>query len=697
MIISAKKILPFLFIFGFLYPKTSFASELDSLYQALAIASPDTSKVNTILDLCWLLHRNDVKEVENLANQSLELSNQLNFKRGIGDSYNYLSWVQISEGKFDKALELSLKAVAIAEETGNKKLYTSSYNDIARIYVETGRDDEALIIWQDLIKIDKENNQIEGVSINYLNMALLLKDNGNNEEARKYFLQALEAAQNSNQDMIKSAVHLEIAEMYYDENNIHDAEQNYTQALEIAIQGEDKWVEAFSTLGLSTINIEKGNKELALAQAKKATQLTDIIGDNTAVIAAKSKLAEILRQTGEYEASIQISFFIIQLAEKHNLLSQRLQGYLDLSKTYREIKNFEKAFFFSEKYHSLQDSTFSQEKARNILDLEKKYHSDLKEKENTVLKLQQEEQRLQIKQKNTLNKSLLFILLLLGIVGLLAYRRYKDRNSAHKLLELKVKERTEELRLMNNNLEKSNKELERFAYIASHDLREPLRNISGFAGLLKKELKPQTGSNTDEYLSFITDNTSQLSTLIQDILTYSKLKQENEDQTMVIVDPNDIIKKIKSSLAHTIKENKVKIFVKGNLPLLKSSGKQIYFLFKNLIENGIKYNNNIFPRVDIICNDLGDQYEFLVKDNGIGIDPEYSDKVFEMFTRLHNRKKFKGTGLGLSLCKRIVENHGGTIRVNSEKNKGSSFVFTLPKYQLEEINDSSKNQLVTTA
>ena len=688
MNILAKKILLTLFVIGLFCPKVSAASELDSLYQVLSVAQEDTAKVSTLLLVCWQLHRTNITETKEFANKSLELSEKLNYQRGIGESYSYLSWVYFSNGDNETALKYSYKTVIIGEKTNDPSLLNIAYNDIAMIYSETGRSEEALAIWQKSIALNLKANRVENIPITYVNMAGLLEENNNIKDARKYYMLALEASKEATNSMVISSVHLAVAEMYEKEGNIDAAEENYSKALSIAQEDGDLETSAFSLLGMSSINAKKGKKEKSQQLAQTALSLAEAIGDVYSTIIAYSKLAKIQRISKDYKNSLNSSIKVIKIAEKHNITLERIEAYKDISKTYSEIENYEQAFRFSEKYHALQDSTLSEEKATNILALEKKYQSDLKEKENTVLKLQQEEQNLQIKQKNTLNKSLFSILFLLGIVGFLAYRRYKDKHSAHELLGEKVNERTEELRLMNKNLEKSNKELERFAYIASHDLREPLRNISGFAGLLKKELNPQEGSNINEYLSFITENTSQLNTLIQDILTYSKVSQEGEE--LISVNPNLIISDINKSLAHSIKQKKVKIFVKSNLPILRSSGQQVYFLFKNLIENGIKYNNSTFPRIDIVCNDIGDKYEFLVKDNGIGIDPEYSAKVFEMFTRLHDRRKFKGTGLGLSFCRKIVENHGGTINVNSEKDKGSSFTFTWSKDFTEKISDNPK-------
>jgi len=678
MYIEVKKILlVFLLSLGLFYPKATASSKLDSLYQVLQVSQEDTSKVRTLLDICWLLHRTDIHKTEELANKSLALSQKLDYQKGIGESYSYKSWVHFSNGENEIALDYSNKAAIIGEKINDPGLSGIAYNDIAMIYSETGRPDEALAIWQKSIDLNSSRGKTSNILVTYLNMAGLLDENGNTEEARKYYFKALEASKKVNNSMIISAAHLGIADMYDKGEEYEEAEKNYAKALKIAEKDNDLEISAFALLGLSRINAQRGNKEMALQQADNAVALAESVGDAYSKIAAYAELAEIQRITKEYDKSLNNSFKVIQMSKEYNMLPEHIEAYKEISQTFSEIHDYEQAYKFSKKYHALQDSTFSEQKAKNILDLEKKYQSDLKDKENAVLKLKQEEQRLQLKQNDTLNKSLFFILLLSGIVSFLTYRRYKDKISAHKLLEGKVNERTEELRLMNKNLEKSNKELERFAYIASHDLREPLRNISGFAGLLKKELKPQAGSNIDEYLSFITDNTSQLSTLIQDILTYSKVHEENEP--LIEVNPNKIINDINKSLAHSIKQKKVKIFVKGDLPILKSNGQQVYFLFKNLIENGIKYNKSDFPRIDIICNDKGDKYEFLVKDNGIGIDSEYSAKIFEMFTRLHDRQQFKGTGLGLSLCRKIVENHGGTIKVNSEKSKGSSFIFTWSK------------------
>lgn len=681
MNIFLKRFLLLFLVIGAVGISDATANATDSLFQVIKTSPQDTNRVNDLVELCWLLHRTDIDEMLDLANESLNLSKELDFKTGVGNSYKYISWAYISKSEFDKALKFAYKAAEVAEEIGNDKLYNSAYNDIARIYSEMGKSDEALKIWQNLIDIDeKKSNPNPGdQSVNYLNVAILLVNNHNNKEARKYFMRALEIAKDADQSMIKSAVHMEIAEMYIDEGNMDEAENNFSTALKISEPGGDLWVSAFSTLGLSKINLIKGNKEFALMQARDALQLAEQIGDVRALVSIKNELAKVLRKMGRYNEALQLGFEVINTPEGEVSDFDKIDLYSEMSQSYKEIGNYKQAYVYSKKHHALQDSISAIEKAQNVLEIEKKYQSELKETENKALKTQQVEQEILLTQKNYLNNALFFILFLLGAVSFMIYKNNRAKICAQVILEEKVKERTEELRLSNKKLQKSNVELERFAHIASHDLREPLRNISGFAGLLRKELNPESGSNTEEYLDFITNNTLQLNILIQDILVYSKLNQEKIQERTTSFNPNLIIDNISKKLSESIRKKKVKIFVKGQLPMLNSTGQQVYFLFKNLIENGIKYNKSDFPRIDILCLDKGENYEFLIRDNGIGISPEFTVKIFEMFTRLHNREKFEGTGLGLSFCQKIVENHGGKIWVESIEGKGSSFIFTWPK------------------
>jgi len=237
----------------------------------------------------------------------------------------------------------------------------------------------------------------------------------------------------------------------------------------------------------------------------------------------------------------------------------------------------------------------------------------------------------------------------------------------------------------NNNLLKkqskqlldSNQELERFAHIASHDLKSPLRNIINFSNLLSNELKGMKNDNANQYLNFINKGSIKMNILIEDILEYSNLSRNSMDKEAV--DLNKVIQSITDSISTYIERKNVQIKVQEGLPFIKDHRTKIYLLFKNLIENGIKYNQSTTPTLEIGFKEHPTYYLFSVKDNGIGIASKYQHKIFDIFARLHGDDKYEGTGLGLALCKKIVLSMDGEISVISEENQGATFLIKIDK------------------
>ena len=238
--------------------------------------------------------------------------------------------------------------------------------------------------------------------------------------------------------------------------------------------------------------------------------------------------------------------------------------------------------------------------------------------------------------------------------------------------EIKAKEN---LRLLNEELITSNKELEQFAYVASHDLQEPLRMVSSFMQLLEKKYKPQLDDTARQYIHFAVDGSERMKKLILDLLSFSKIGMEKHFKETVDVDK--IIKEVKLNLMVPITDSHAKITV-DTMPVIQGNNTQIKQLFQNLISNGIKYCSESTPEIEIGCSVENGKHNFYIKDNGIGIDNKYFEKIFIIFQRLHNKTAYSGTGVGLSICKKIVEKHGGTITVQSEPGKGSTFYFTIP-------------------
>lgn len=224
-------------------------------------------------------------------------------------------------------------------------------------------------------------------------------------------------------------------------------------------------------------------------------------------------------------------------------------------------------------------------------------------------------------------------------------------------------------------LTRSNQELEQFAYVASHDLQEPLRMITGYTQLLAKRYHGRLDQDADEYIAYAVDGAKRMQTLINDLLAYSRVGTRGKEFTRTECEA--ILKTILTNLQVAVQESGA-VITYDALPVVVCDGGQIGQLLQNLIGNAIKYRNSRAPEIHVGCKPEDGRWLFWVKDNGIGIDPEYAERIFAIFQRLHTREEYPGTGIGLAVCKKIVERHGGSIWVDSALGKGATFHFTLP-------------------
>jgi signal transduction histidine kinase len=233
----------------------------------------------------------------------------------------------------------------------------------------------------------------------------------------------------------------------------------------------------------------------------------------------------------------------------------------------------------------------------------------------------------------------------------------------------------ERLRATGIDLNRSNQELEQFAYIASHDLQEPLRKVSSFAQLLAKQYQGKLDADADEFIGFMVDGARRMQALIQNLLAFSRLGRKGKAFTPV--DAAAPLKQALANLQSAIEECGAGIS-SGQLPTVLGDEVQLVQLFQNLIGNAIKFRGTEKPVIQVRAESAGPEWTFSVSDNGIGIDPQFAERIFVIFQRLHSREEYPGTGIGLAFCKKIVERHGGRIWLASHPAPGTTFCFTLP-------------------
>ena len=239
------------------------------------------------------------------------------------------------------------------------------------------------------------------------------------------------------------------------------------------------------------------------------------------------------------------------------------------------------------------------------------------------------------------------------------------------------KQYLEQIERNTTELQSSYKDLEMFAYISSHDMQEPLRMISNYMQLLKRKYKEQLDQDAMDYIEFAVKGASNLQALIKDLLSYSTINKK--EITKSPIDMDTLLDDILSSLQILTQERNAKVYI--NEPILPIMGDKnaLTQLVQNLIQNGIKYNTSEAPVIRVFCTEDAKNVTYCIQDNGIGIDKQYSQQIFEPFQRLHNKHNFQGTGLGLSICRKIIDRLGGKIWVESEIGIGSSFFFSIPK------------------
>jgi signal transduction histidine kinase len=259
--------------------------------------------------------------------------------------------------------------------------------------------------------------------------------------------------------------------------------------------------------------------------------------------------------------------------------------------------------------------------------------------------------------------------------------RTAELTSANELLQVEITERKrseEELARRTRELARSNAELEQFAYVASHDLQEPLRMVTSYVQLLARRYAGRLDADADQFIAYAAEGAIRMQTLICDLLALSLVEAGRDE--MAEVDSGAALKQAMERLNHEIGEQEA-VITHDPLPTVVADDTQLGRLFEHLLGNAIKFRGEEPPRVSVKAERSGSNWLFSVSDNGIGIEPEYFDRIFRLFQRLNNREQYPGTGIGLAECRKIVERHGGGIWVESEPGSGATFFFTLPAMQ----------------
>ena len=607
-------------------------------------------------------------------------------------------------GDYGEALELLQMIENVSSTDADLERYKrEAQNQIGYTYQLLGDYDMAYKYQLKVLQSHEANNDSLGVGMTYYQIGSIFYYQKNFEQALSYYQQSLEITKQfeskKNENVFNA---LSAIGSSYENLGAHDKAITFNlQALKLAKETGYTAGIPYATLNCGSSYLEKKDFVKALSFLLEAERLMRAERDRWGEIGAYRSLAQLYIETGLPNKSLKYLTLALPIAKELDSKVRILEIYNYYAQAYKTLGDFESAHKYLNKYIELKQKVLNETTLKEMGNQKTRYEMQKKESEIVLLKQQNDilerDQEIGKLYHGMWIGAALFLLLLLS----LSFSRYKVQKRSNDLLSEKNKEinlqkeqleeankvqaNTNELlgdkniqiELQNKQLESSNEDLKQFAYVASHDLKEPLRMISSYTSILKRRYDPLFDDDAHEFMGYIVDAVGRMENLLSDLLVYSRVSTQQKAFKEVAL--KDIVDIVMGTLKYSIEQKGAEVFVNAeSMPKIKASHTQMIQLFQNLISNAIKFTKESDPQVHINCTKEKDYYLFSVKDNGIGIKEADKNKIFEMFKRLHTREEFEGTGIGLATCKKIVNRHGGDIWVDSKQGEGSTFFFKIP-------------------
>ena len=647
-----------------------YVQKRDSLLNLISRAQEDTTVVQLYGELSTAFRFIQPNDALTYARKALAISDRINYERGIalayGDLFNGHFYAGSNSDSLKKYAQLLKDQFSLL---GDSIAMIESYWDFAMYYGNIGQPAKEIESYQkalELIRKYQLSEQHEAALLT--NIGGVFFSQYRPDKALSYFGQSLALEQS---EIGRANALANTGNVYhYLLNKIDSAQIYYDEALEIFTKEEE-----FG--GKAIMLSQKGSYLDTLGQLDSAY----LLHTQALALAQKHEIGYALPDTYQgfashylkkknFKKAIEYGEKAREEVEKQGNIYQTEAVFLTLNRCYVEVGDYKRAWEVGQDFKTLLDSINGIQMRNQVEELNTTFNVQQKESENEIL-------RQTVKNRTITAIALILGLILIGSWAISVYRAGQQKQKYNALLELKVKERTEELSTVNNRLEKINKELRTFNYIASHDLKEPIRNIGNYIQLIERKLPTDLRQETNPYFNVINSSSSRLHTLLEDISKYSSLANSQDIQKEQI-NLNELLKTYQLESKETI--NKLNgVIVNNGLPTIESSPSLIFTIFKNLIENGLKFNESEAPTIELSTQSTEDYHKISFVDNGIGIDQNHLDQIFDMFKRLQNREDYEGTGLGLAIVQLLTDKIGGKIEVKSELQKGSQFILSIPR------------------
>lgn len=586
---------------------------------------------------------------------------------------------------FQKALKKFHHLLELPEDKTEKKIKGNANTQISTIYQKLGNYEKAFEHQMQGLLIFEVEKDSTGIANSYYNIGTIFFYQLQYEKALESYKKAKEICDALGKEHIIYSCLAALGSVYAKLNLQKESLDYNSRSLALAEKLNYKTGIAYAKGNIGSNFVAQKNYIKAEEFYKEAIQLKTEIGDKNGVIGNKVELAQLYLQWKKAKKAKKYLEEALISAKKLHSRGRQSDIYKNLALVHDQLDQPLTAYKYNKNYVSLKDSLLNEKTLEEMGQSKRRF--DVQKSEHEIQMLKKGNELLAKNEEIRKQQFCLFAITSFAFLMFLLWNRnkLKYQNKVNKLLEEKnllLNSKNEEIHIKNKQLELSNEDLQQFAYVASHDLKEPLRMIGSYTQLLKRKYSASFDESGNEFMHYIVDAVGRMENLLNDILDFSRAGSQKLPTTFV--NTNDVVFMVESNLRHRLEMLNATLVIKNKqLPLIKAHRTQLLQLLQNLISNGMKFKGENDPIVEIDASPSKSGYVFSVKDNGIGISEENLEKVFEMFRRLHTQDEYEGTGIGLATCKRIVATWGGDIWVESVEGEGSTFFFSVPNVALQ--------------